>query len=96
MEGSLPEAVRVPYTDHSLLQSALCRGKRSACDEETFQLCANLPRSWNRVVPAKHPPWLCPRVGSSKMQHSAHGRFSLCLFWEVATPKSQPVEGRSS
>ena len=57
----------------TLCCSQLCaEGRGLLCDGGTSQHCAVLPPGWNRAVPTKHPSWLCPRAGSSKVQHSAH------------------------
>lgn len=69
-EGPLLGVCPVSSADHVLLcveaSGLLGHG-------ETFWHGADLPRGWDRAIPAKHPPWLCPRVGGSKTQGSAHG-----------------------
>lgn len=84
----------IPVRSPACCNQLCAKARGLLCDGETFQHGANLPPRWNRAVLAKYPPWLCPRVGSSKMQHSAHRWFSLYLFQEAATPKSQPAEGK--
>lgn len=64
----------VSYADRVLLrvEASGLLGHR-----EIFWHGADLPPGWDRAIPAKQPPWLCPRVGGSKMQCCAHGQHNL-------------------